>query len=70
MTTPLFQLSIDGQNIGMPMEYEEGCKWQDVVAKTFPDKVVWLKKVAQYVVPVYTVDTQPALLILGREGFC
>lgn len=50
----MFQLSIDGQNIGKPMEYEEGCKWQSLLAKIFPNEVIWLKRVkSQYVVPVF-----------------
>ena len=86
MTTPLFQLSIDGENIGKPLPYEEGCKWQDIIAKTFPDKVVWLKRVeaqyGRYTLENYLDDMldypeewidigeQPCMLVLGREGFC
>lgn len=41
----MFQLSINNQNIGDPMSYKEGEFWQGILAATFPDEVIWLKRV-------------------------
>lgn len=41
----MFQLSIDGYLISRPMSYQEGVKWQSILAAIFPDEVIWLKRI-------------------------
>lgn len=71
----MFQLSIGSQKVGQPMSYEDASYWQWILSKWFPKEVIWMVDVsfsylvAQYdVMPMYTVNEQPSLIFLKKEG--